>query len=1220
MRIRKVNIKNLNSLRLSSSIAFVEAPLRDTGLFAITGDTGAGKTTILDAMTLALYGRVHRNKDVQEVMSYGAAESLAEVEFDNGQERYLARWMLWRAHNKPEGNIQPARREIARWNPETESFDLIAERVREADELIEELTGLDYDRFTRSVLLAQGDFAAFLQASERERSDLLERITGTEIYTRLSKSAYERSKLEQQQLENLQQQRNVLEILDEAEVEELEKDLEERQSAIRNKRKVLAGQRDDLLWLQRRKELEKRVATLRADLEKVESEKIARAPQLQRLEQYERVRPFETRLNRLDDLLSSLEELEKEAETLQTALQEAEESIEKAGRQARERKKNLEEKRRALSRQQAVFEQVIQLDTSIREKEKPLEKLRRDTHSREEELDKIRQALEKNLERRKTLEQEQQAVGDWLSGKAYLRSLQDDFSGMEQLAMRWREKQAEAERFSSQSEILTKALEKKRKQVERLEQEYLEVQETLEKLQSDFQQQLPSNYASGRSELLELLAGEIEQLSLRREGLRQILNLSKEYQELLRRQDRHEAELEDLTGQDLALNKVLMTAVEVMEDLDQRLNYQQEIYRQQQMIANYEKDRQQLEEGEPCPLCFSREHPFREKEVVPFVDQAKRDLERILRQKEAAQQRYQKLLREHDEISLKIRQLVGDEKERKGRHHELQEQIEQYEARIVESIPLLGKELLAISHTELLGKKLQETEQLISSKRQGRNQLQELNKKLEKQEKRCQTLRESLAEQRMALQLEEKELKNKHSMAGSSREEAKKAKKELKAALSDYPYEVDGVEDLQELTAELRREKDAFFAKEKQGRQIEEEFNLKKQEAARDRQEIARLEEQLQKARTEMEEGLSELKSQQHERRKLFGDRDPRQEREALYKEVETMEQVLAESEKFLKKIEREQQRLQTLLKQKREDRLKNREQSEKLKKALRQSARQSGIGALEELRAALLSNEERETLERQRKELEKRELETRRALQEREKELEQHTRKEPVTDSEAQLQGLIEKLEQELEQMQQDSGALRERLKANEARQKRAAALIEDIEAQRQEYLRWAKLSDIIGAADGKKFRVYAQGLTLSRLVRLANSHLQHLNGRYVIRKRNEEDLGIEIVDTFQADNCRSMNTLSGGESFLVSLALALGLSDLAGQQTNIRSLFIDEGFGSLDENSLDLAISTLENLQAGGKTIGIISHVKELKERIAVQIQVKKKGSGFSEIEIVG
>jgi len=136
--------------------------------------------------------------------------------------------------------------------------------------------------------------------------------------------------------------------------------------------------------------------------------------------------------------------------------------------------------------------------------------------------------------------------------------------------------------------------------------------------------------------------------------------------------------------------------------------------------------------------------------------------------------------------------------------------------------------------------------------------------------------------------------------------------------------------------------------------------------------------------------------------------------------------------------------------------------------------------------------------------------------------------------------------------------------------------------------------------------------------LAELANRHLIQLHGRYLLNKPNTQDLALEIIDTYQADNIRSINTLSGGESFLVSLSLALGLSDLAGRNTQIQSLFIDEGFGTLDESALDLAISTLENLQASGKTIGVISHIKELKERIGTQIQIEKQGSGFSKVSI--
>jgi exonuclease SbcC len=128
----------------------------------------------------------------------------------------------------------------------------------------------------------------------------------------------------------------------------------------------------------------------------------------------------------------------------------------------------------------------------------------------------------------------------------------------------------------------------------------------------------------------------------------------------------------------------------------------------------------------------------------------------------------------------------------------------------------------------------------------------------------------------------------------------------------------------------------------------------------------------------------------------------------------------------------------------------------------------------------------------------------------------------------------------------------------------------------------------------------------------------LLRLSDRYSILKSPEKDLDLQIVDSYQADVVRPMSTLSGGESFLVSLALALGLSDLASRKVQINSLFIDEGFGTLDADTLDVAISALENLQANGKTIGIISHVEALKERIGTQIQVSKQPGGSSKIKI--
>lgn len=163
-----------------------------------------------------------------------------------------------------------------------------------------------------------------------------------------------------------------------------------------------------------------------------------------------------------------------------------------------------------------------------------------------------------------------------------------------------------------------------------------------------------------------------------------------------------------------------------------------------------------------------------------------------------------------------------------------------------------------------------------------------------------------------------------------------------------------------------------------------------------------------------------------------------------------------------------------------------------------------------------------------------------------------------------------------------------------------------------------WAMLNALIGASDGAKFRRFAQGLTLDHLIYLANRQLDRLHGRYQLQRKEDGALEMQVIDTWQADSVRDTRTLSGGESFLVSLALALALSDLVSHKTRIDSLFLDEGFGTLDSETLDIALDALDNLNASGKTIGVISHVDAMKERIPVQINVKKiNGLGVSKLD---
>ncbi|MFC1226556.1 SbcC/MukB-like Walker B domain-containing protein [Pedobacter sp. BG31] len=205
-----------------------------------------------------------------------------------------------------------------------------------------------------------------------------------------------------------------------------------------------------------------------------------------------------------------------------------------------------------------------------------------------------------------------------------------------------------------------------------------------------------------------------------------------------------------------------------------------------------------------------------------------------------------------------------------------------------------------------------------------------------------------------------------------------------------------------------------------------------------------------------------------------------------------------------------------------------------------------------------------------------------------------------------------------EVEEKKHKKGENSFRLQQDEAHKNKIGDLLKRISEQATVTENWAKLNEIIGSADGKKFRQIAQEYTLDVLLGYANIHLQALTSRYRI-ERIPASLGLQVVDQDMGDEVRTVYSLSGGESFLVSLALALGLASLSSSRMKVESLFIDEGFGSLDPNTLNIAMDALERLHNQGRKVGVISHVQEMTERIPVQIKVSKQQSGKSKVEIV-
>ncbi|MFK3705207.1 exonuclease subunit SbcC [Klebsiella sp. NPDC088457] len=270
----------------------------------------------------------------------------------------------------------------------------------------------------------------------------------------------------------------------------------------------------------------------------------------------------------------------------------------------------------------------------------------------------------------------------------------------------------------------------------------------------------------------------------------------------------------------------------------------------------------------------------------------------------------------------------------------------------------------------------------------------------------------------------------------------------------------------------------------------------------------------------------------------------------------------------------------------------------------------------------ALLDEETRQRLQQRQQTLENR-LQQSNALAVRAREaLGQHQQQPPadadITRPLEQVQVRLQQLAPLLRENSARQGEIRQQLKQNAENQQRQQALRQQMELATRQLEDWAWLNSLIGSKEGDKFRKFAQGLTLDNLVWLANHQLNRLHGRYQLQRKASEALELEVVDTWQADAVRDTRTLSGGESFLVSLALALALSDLVSHKTRIDSLFLDEGFGTLDSETLDTALDALDALNASGKVIGVISHVEAMKERIPVQIKVKKiNGLGYSRLD---
>lgn len=352
------------------------------------------------------------------------------------------------------------------------------------------------------------------------------------------------------------------------------------------------------------------------------------------------------------------------------------------------------------------------------------------------------------------------------------------------------------------------------------------------------------------------------------------------------------------------------------------------------------------------------------------------------------------------------------------------------------------------------------------------------------------------------------------------------------------------------------------------------------------------------------------------ERHALLKDTDPDTEEARLQTLVHQAQQALSTAQQQLQKNSSQHQQLQQQIHTHLENIKLRAQKLQQAEQAFNKALQQQGFNNEQSFVSAQLPESERKTLESEAQALQQKGSELRGALLRNRKELDEELTKALTSVSLDELQQQCQTQDAVVSTLREKIGALRQRLKDNDDARQQQQTLAARIDQQKTEVERWRRLHVLIGSNDGKKFRNFAQGLTFELMIQHANVQLQKMTERYLLQRDLDQPLDLNVIDNYQAGEVRSTKNLSGGESFIVSLALALGLSRMASQNVRVDSLFLDEGFGTLDEDALDTALETLSSLQQEGKLIGVISHVAALKERIATQINVSPLAGGRSSI----
>ena len=1214
MKLCKLKLKNLNSFRDEIELDFEKSPLDEASLVAITGPTGAGKTTLLDAICVALYGKTPRlagtgTQNPSHLISHGETEGHAEVHFLARETRYLAEWTLRRG-SSPRGQLRVA-----------ENEDLITDRLSSQGKSLgssentisDEVTailGLDFNAFKRSVMLAQGEFAAFLKAKDEERRIILEATAGVDIYDKLKDALNHKvGELEDTHQEVLQQLNSIPaatpEDLTESEnrLRELQRDadaLNTRRQEIQAEKQREKDRAKSFSELHTAQERSRELLSEQMDITALEAE-------LEQANRANHLRPEKQAYNIAESELDNAEE----------ALRQAEMEFADATTQFDANQTDFDEKDKVYltalvqSNQKADDYNAARLDVrQATDRFARASELEEDLLEATTRIEGFSTELAENNERYGTWEAQVGIIDTFLADNQLPPDRQERLTSANTLFAEHRVNQNQlTERLEAET-VSTSTVSRLSTAVEQLDREREE--------RAAQQEEAAASSAEAANTLAALQErGTLEEWRTRRRYTEQAMPIALRYETIQSQLVQAENELQEFRGTAVTLNSQLERITvqlaiqsQACQDADEAVT-RLEAEREAALLANHIGHlRQHLHTGEPCPVCGATEHPRGdnvEPEETERLDTAENALANAKQVVERAQRRRETLEGERIRTNQEKVQADTQAKEVAEKRDNLKSEIQSTRAQWQEIYPSV-----AVS-SEWINQQIREADAAVAELQSAHESHRQASQYHQEGTQQLDNLEQNIVREISAL------------------ETAKQASGEVRNAVEALSVEVADIE------ARCRRLlPDSFH-----GIGLEDAVNrfadIVTVVAAHERER-----DQIQNEITHLNVGIREKQRSLETERERHGKLDTdikgyrdegsrfleaAREKSGGLTTLSEIDVAMGKLDQLLqtRSVERDEaegrlRESETVVTEARTNRLncqsRRAECSQKFeatKNKYLEGLNQAGFDSPEAHDSAF---REETWIEQTAGKIasyteEKQQLEV---------DIARLGAIFEVNPFDPEVLTSIEisenEINNEIEGKQQEIGAQQIKIDTLEDALDRRRAIDAEMQESGHELTRWKALQDTIPA---NSLRDFALDIMFKQMGSLANSQLKYLTSeRYQLKV---EGIGkLTVVDRWNANEERPVETLSGGESFLTSLALALALSELSRGRSQIHSLFLDEGFGTLDSETLDVAIAALEGLQMQGRSIFLISHVGELTRRIPVRIAVDRVGNGSSRVQVRG